>query len=228
MFQFTTQANVDDVKIIRGTSDDSPTSVEIRFKTEDMSAETIAAALGAESKDDVEQGLFRSLSIDADQGSRFLHLGSIKSKAAWDARHRLTIQGLRPLRCAKVGKIVVTPRGKLRSDLSFTARIESPTKGFLDTLSEMLHRPTKITLEQEAELELKGGAIGTPAKSKPQQGVIDLPRAESTTAKKNLVAESAMSLAISNARAKKDAKNKRDRDRRAAKSKGKPAKRKAA
>jgi hypothetical protein len=220
MFQLSTKADVADVKIIRGTSDDAAPRVDIRFKVCDVSAEAVAAALGADSADDVAHGLFRSLSQDAEQNSRFLNLASIKSKATWEARHRLTIEGFRPTRCSKVGKIAVLPRGKCRSDITFTASIEKPTRGFLDALSELLHHETLITLDQEAELELKGGQVGTPAPKSPQQGVIDLPRA----GRKPVV------MVLDKAKASKEARNKRDRDRRAEKSakKSKPGKRKAA
>lgn len=215
MFQLSTKADVADVKIIRGTSDDAVPRVDIRFKVSDVSAEAVAAALGADDAKAVADGLFRPLSQDADQNARFLNVASIKSKAAWEARHRLTIEGFRPARCSKVGKVAVIPRGKCRSDITFIASIEGPTKGFLDALSELLHHETRITLEQEPELELKGGQVGTP--KAPQQTTMELAR----TPKPTTVSE-----AMKDAKALKAARDKRYREKqKSAKAK---AKRKAA
>ncbi len=163
MFNLSCLADIQKVTIDRGKSDDAIPSVKIKLKVEDVSAKTVAAALGAESADDVVNGLFRAEIHDVDQGALFMHLKRIESKVYWEGKHMLTFKGFRPMRCSKVGDISVVPRGKLRSDVVFSVRIEKPLPKFLDSLSEMIHHPTAITIEQDAELELVGGANGRPA-----------------------------------------------------------------
>jgi hypothetical protein len=154
-FQFNRKSSVLKIEPKKGTADDAVVSVDVKFRTEAVPVEAIAAALGAETTDEVAGAFHRPLSVDADRNVAFLGLKSIAAKQAWEGKHTLALAGQRPLRCVRVGQITVIPRGKATFDCTWSASIEKPTKGWLEQVAEMIHRDVALNLEQDADLDLK-------------------------------------------------------------------------
>ena len=146
------KAQIQNIAIKRGTADDATVSLYIDFKMEDMPATVVASALGAEDPADVVRSLFRPISQDAEQNSKFMGLHSINCSAIWEDKHAIKIHGLCPVRVHKVNKVVVVPRGFAKFDGRFSVTIQQPPQGFVENLAEHLNTELDIDLEHDAEL----------------------------------------------------------------------------
>lgn len=146
------KAQIQNITIKRGSSDDATVSLFIDFKMEDMPASVVASALGAEDPADVERSLFRPISEDAERNSKFMGLRSIDCSATWEDKHAISISGLRTVRVHKVSKIHIVPRGFAKFDARFSITIQQPPTGFVENLAEQLNTEIEINLEHDAEL----------------------------------------------------------------------------
>ncbi len=165
MFEYTGKASITHLNIRRGTSDDANVHLDVKLEVEDLDANSAAAALGADDAQSVESALFRPVSQDAERSKRFLSVKSIESDATFEARHAITFHGLRRIRVSKVGKVSVMPIAAGKFNAQFCVAIEGPPENMVELLAERLNRPTHVKLEQDAELPLAGGQVGTPAGS---------------------------------------------------------------
>ncbi len=152
MFNYTGKATVEKIDVKRGTAEDSAVAVVIAFKAEGVKPDVVASLLGADDKESVEYGLFKSQALDGDQNPRFMSVKKIVSGASFEERHALTIQGFKRVRCARVSGISVKPRGFTLSDIEFRCTVEKPSNGFVEKLAEMLHGGVRVDLIQDADL----------------------------------------------------------------------------
>lgn len=159
-FSFTGQASPKKIDVKRGESDEANVVINIKFHAEDFPAAAVAAALGADDAGVVDAAFFRPLSQDADRNTKFLGLKWIQCETTWKARHAIAVNGLRKLRVDSVGAVLVKPRANGRFDARFSVTITNPPDNYIELLAERINRPTKVTLEQEAELPLEGGQNG--------------------------------------------------------------------
>lgn len=166
-FNLKGKAQILDLKLARGASDDSKVTLKIKLQVPDVPVASLSAPFGVEDPRELEQALFKDASVDADRNSRFLGLKVIRSKEKYKERHRLTIARQRKIRCS-VGNIEATPRAFGQCDVTCVATISQPPQGYIDRLAENMHADVDIDLEHDAELPLAdGGRNDNPA---PAQG----------------------------------------------------------
>lgn len=168
-FELKGKAQILDLKLARGASDDSKVTLKIKLQVPDVPVSSLAGPFGVEDPKELEHALFKDASVDADRNSRFLGLKVIRSKEKYKERHRLTIARQRKLRCS-VGTIEATPRAFGQRDVSCVVTISQPPQGYIDRLAENMHAQVDIDLEHDAELPLAGG--GRADKPGPVQGTL--------------------------------------------------------
>jgi hypothetical protein len=159
------KAEIKKVSITRGTSDDANVKIDIHLKMEGQPASVGAAALGAESTEEVERAFFRDVSQDADRNQRFFGIDAIEANGKWEARHAVKFKTLRSMRVSRVGGISLRPRGRATFDVSFHVSIEQPQQGALESLAEKIGDLIEVEFEHDAELAMKpaeGGQVGAP------------------------------------------------------------------
>lgn len=159
------KAVIKSIELTQGTSDDANTCAHIHLAMSDQPSSVVRAALGVDEVSVVENAFFRPVSQDADRNPNFLGLKSMKSNAKWEARHAVKFKGLRQIRIARLGGILLLPRGKGTWDLAFDIVIEQPPEGFTDALGRNMHTPLDCEFEHDAELALgvpEGGQAGMP------------------------------------------------------------------
>lgn len=165
-FEFNGKAEIKNLNIRKGASDDSQVSIDIKLAFEGLPLATAAAALGAENPDELKRALFRSVAEDAQETSRFFGLSSLSSNASWEEKHAITIGGFRRLRAHKVRSIELTPRNAGQFDGSLQVTIQQPPAGFVENLAEHLNGMVTVHIEHDAELPLGGASTPKPKAGK--------------------------------------------------------------
>lgn len=164
-FEFDGKAEVKNINIRNGASDDSHVSLDIKLHIGGVPSTSAASALGADNPADIDAALFRSLSEDSERTARFLGLKGLTSSAKWEGKHAVTFKGLRRVRAHSVGKITLLPRAAGKFDCTCSIVVQDPPSGYLDTLKEFLNREIGVKLEHDSELPLAGGEAKAPNKS---------------------------------------------------------------
>lgn len=149
-FQFTGSATLTGVSLTSAKAEDAVPAVHVTFAIEDMAGEAVAVALGYDSAEDAVASLFRV--DDKNQSARALHVKVIKAKSEWRGQHSLRINGSKAERVARIRSLQFLPRGKGLCDCAFTATIDDPPPGFVDTLKDSLKHAVKIQLVQPEDL----------------------------------------------------------------------------
>lgn len=139
----------------RGKSEDSYVSVRIVLELADVPTSAVAGALCADDAGSVRSAFFKPLSVDADENKAFLNLSTLHLRQAFENVHTVTFKGERPMRCSRVGDIVLEPTRAGKFDGMLVIVVDSPKPGFIEKMSDQLNRMTRITLQQEGELDLK-------------------------------------------------------------------------
>lgn len=170
-FEFDGKAEIKNINIRKGASDDSHVSLDIKIHIEGVPATSAAAALGAENPADIETALFRSVSEDAERTAKFLGLKGLVSNAKWEGKHAVTFKGHRRLRVHNVGKITLHPRHAGKFDLTCSIVIQDPPAGYLDNIKEFINHEIGVKLEHDAELALEGGGKTAPTKASSQSSL---------------------------------------------------------
>lgn len=182
-FEFNGKAELNNLSVRKGASDDSQVSVNIKINFESLPLATAAAAIGAENPDDVKRAFFRSVSEDAEESARFFGVSGVVASASWEEKHAITIGGFRRLRAHKVRGIHLKPSRAGLFDGSMMVTIQQPPAGFIENLAEHLHRVIKVNLEHDAELPLEGG--DAKPNSKPTQTSMNLNRHDRKVGRKD-------------------------------------------
>lgn len=152
------KATVAQVCIKRGTKDDSPVGIVIKFEAEDVGPEVAAAALGADSVDDVVRAFFQTEERSAERKSLFYGLKSMVAKGAWENHHKLKVHGMESVRVRKVNAIALKPVSAGKFNATFQVAVDNPPEGFVDTVAEDLHSLVAIHLEHDQDLFEKQAA----------------------------------------------------------------------
>lgn len=182
-FEFNGKAEIKNLNIRKGASDDSQVSIDIKLAFEGLPLATAAAALGAENPDELKRALFRSVAEDAQESARFFGLASLSSNASWEEKHAITIGGFRRLRAHKVRSIDLVPRFAGNFDGSLQVTIQQPPAGFVENLAEHLNGMVALHIEHDAELPLGGETAPKPKAGK--QESLKLSRHDSKLGRKN-------------------------------------------
>lgn len=183
-FEFNGKAEIKNLNIRKGASDDSQVSIDIKLAFQNMPLATGATALGCENADELKRALFRSVAEDAEESARFFGLSSLSSNAKWEEKHAITIAGFRRLRCHSVRGIDLIPRRAGMFDGAMQITIQQPPAGFVENLAEHLNGTVAINLEHDAELPLGEASAAKPKGGK--QGSLKLNRHDAKIGRKDV------------------------------------------
>lgn len=174
MFEINQQCVIEHVNVRRGKNDESEVAIDIKFSVEDLPAKAAAAALLADSVEDVIAAFFGT---DADQNKRFLGMGSVPIDEESEGKHQIKISSLSRMRVVKLAKVKLLPRAKGLFDAEFRVTVEQPPENYIEAVADKIHRSVNVRLEQDVrELELAQPAAdkrpGKVKKSEPHQATL--------------------------------------------------------
>lgn len=152
MFEFSKPARLVKIEPRQGAGDNAKSAVLLRYEVSDVPAAAVTSALAADNAEEVIKSFFRPASQDVDQNVLYFGLKGLRCVAKWEDKHTLKLPNVRVTRLAKVSAIELVPRGKATFDCKFSAVIESPADGLIDSLLTMLNHETLIVLKQDGDL----------------------------------------------------------------------------
>ncbi len=152
LFELAGKAGLRAISITRGGGDDGEVVAVLGLTFDGQGPEPVAAALGAESVDDL--AMFHDTNPDRDR--KFLRLDSLAIGSSYAGKHKLTIAGF-DVRTRKVAKITAAPVGLGQWSVSCSVQVTNPPANMLEVLAEMLHSEVRASLAMDPELPLEGG-----------------------------------------------------------------------